>query len=161
MNKAGPDQGIPYRESQNATYAGVLSVIMPLIMVVAAFFVWAQFLWMSILFILIAIGMAFTYGGFHTIVTKDALTVKMGILGITVLQLKTAGIISANVHSFSPVRDFGGYGIRFNREMQAFFLRGGSGVKITTVGDKNYLIGSDQPERLLAAIYAVLSTTKP
>ena len=155
MSKTGSDQPVPYSERQNPAYAGVLSVLLPLIMLVAAFFVWAQFLWMSITFILIAIGMVFTYGGFHTIVTADTMAVKVGFLGIPVLQLKTSAIVSASVHSFSPVRDFGGYGIRYNREMQAFFLKGGSGVKVTTADDKIYLIGSDQPERLLAAISAV------
>lgn len=155
MSKAESDQPVPYSERQNPAYAGVLSILLPVIMLVAAYLVWSQFLWMSILFILIAIGMALTYGGFRTTVTADTLSVKMGFFGIHLLSLKTTGIVSASVHKFSPIRDFGGYGIRFNRDMQAFFLKGGSGVKITTTDDRHYLIGSDQPERLLSAISAV------
>ena len=155
MNKAESNQPVPYRETQTPAYAGVLSILLPVIMLVAAYFVWAVFLWMSILFILIAIGMALTYGGLRTTVTADELSVKMGFLGIPLLSLKTSEIAAASLHSFSPMRDFGGYGIRFNREMQAFFLKGGRGAKITTTDDKSYLIGSGQPERLLSAISAV------
>jgi hypothetical protein len=155
VSKAESDQPVPYSEKQNPAYAGVLSILLPVIMLVAAYLVWSQFLWMSILFILIAAGMAFTYGGFRTTVTADALSVKMGFLGIPLLSLKTSEIVSASVHKFSPMRDFGGYGIRFNREMQAFFLKGDVGVRISTNDDKYYLLGSDQPERLLSAICAV------
>jgi hypothetical protein len=155
VNKAESDQPVPYRETQNPAYAGVLSILLPIIMLVAAYFVWAPFLWMSILFILIAAGMLLTYGGFHTTVTADTVSIKMGFLGISLLSLKTSEIVFANIHKFSPIRDFGGYGIRFNRDMQAFFLKGDAGVKITTTDGKQYLIGSGQPERLLAAISAV------
>jgi hypothetical protein len=82
-------------------------------------------------------------------------SVKMGILGIQLLCVKSGEIMSAEVHEFSPLRDFGGYGIRFNQEMQAFFLKGDRGVKITTAGNKKYLIGSDQPGHLAAVINAV------
>jgi hypothetical protein len=155
VSKAESDQPVPYSEKQNPAYAGVLSILLPIIMLVAAYFVWATFLWMSILFILIAIGMALTYGGFRTTVSADNLSIKMGFFGIPLLALRTSEINAASIHKFSPVRDFGGYGIRFNREMQAFFLKGGSGVKITTTDNKDYLIGSDQPQRLLSAIAAV------
>lgn len=57
-------------------------------------------------------------------------------------------------HAFNAVRDFGGYGIRANREMRAFFFQGERGVKVTTSDGRRYLIGSDHPARLAAVIEA-------
>ena len=79
----------------------------------------------------------------------------MGLLGIRLLRMKTSDIASADLHNFSPLRDFGGYGIRFNKEMKAYFLNGERGVKITTRAGKKYLVGSDHPERLAAVINTV------
>lgn len=64
-------------------------------------------------------------------------------------------IATVEVHEFSPLKDFGGYGIRFNREMKAYYLHGTRGVKITVNGGKKYLIGSDRPEQLSTVIRAV------
>ena len=64
-------------------------------------------------------------------------------------------ITNIETHSFSPLKDFGGYGIRINREMKAYFLTGNMGVKLTLSDGKRYLIGSDHPERLAAVIKAL------
>jgi hypothetical protein len=63
-------------------------------------------------------------------------------------------------HEFSPLRDFGGYGIRANKGMSGYFLRGNRGVKLTTANGKKYLIGSDNADRLAAVISAITSTQK-
>jgi hypothetical protein len=64
-------------------------------------------------------------------------------------------IAAVEVHEFSPLKDFGGYGIRFNREMKAYYLRGTRDVKITVNGGKKYLIDSDRPEQLSTVIRSV------
>ncbi|MBN1690402.1 MAG: hypothetical protein JW901_05220 [Dehalococcoidia bacterium] len=145
-------QPVSYWESQNPPYVGALMVIVPLIMIMAAVFTWASLPWLSIMLGLIAVAMIGTYGGFRTQVTRDTVTVRMGLLGIRLLQLKTADITGVEVHSFSPLQDFGGYGIRFNSEIRAFYLQGDRGVKITVSDGKKYLIGSDRPEHLAAVI---------
>ena len=147
-------QPLDYRESQNPAYAGVLAVMLPAAMFVAAAFTWPALPWLSILLILIGFGFITTYGGFRISVTGDIVAVKMGILGINLLKLKTAEITAVELHSFSPLHDFGGYGIRFNSGMQAYFLKGDRGVLLSAVGGKRYLLGSDDPEQLAAVINA-------
>ena len=147
-------QPLDYRESQNPAYAGVLAVMLPAAMFVAAAFTWPALPWLSILLILIGFGFITTYGGFRISVTGDSVAVKMGILGINLLKLKTAEITAVELHSFSPLHDFGGYGIRFNSGMQAYFLKGDRGVLLSAVGGKRYLLGSDDPEQLAAVINA-------
>ncbi len=148
-------QPVSYWESQNPPYMRALMVIVPLIMIVAAVFTWTSLPWLSIILGLVAVAMIGTYGGFRTQVTRDMVTVRMGLLGIRLLQLKTTDITGVEVHSFSPLQDFGGYGIRFNSEMKAYYLQGDRGVKITVGDGKKYLIGSDRPEHLAAVINSV------
>jgi hypothetical protein len=145
---------LDYRESQNPAYAGVLAVIVPAGMFVAAAFMWPVLSWLSVILILIGFGFITTYGGFRVSVTRDQVTVKMGILGIKLLQLKTAEITAVELHDFSPLHDFGGYGIRFSSGTQAYFLKGDRGVLLSAAGGRKYLLGSDHPEQLAAVIDA-------
>ena len=149
-------QPLVYWEGQNPTYSKALSIAMPVLMGVIAITAFYEVPWFAVLFGLIAVAFGLTYGGFRTLVTRESVTLRMGILGIRLLNLQTADIGSAELHNFAPLRDFGGYGIRFNKEMKAFFLSGDRGVKITTRAGQRYLIGSDHPERLAAVISAVI-----
>ncbi len=149
-------QPLVYWEVQNPVYSKVLAVVVPVLMVVVAATAWSEVPWLSVLIALVGIGLTLVYGGFRAVVTREAIVVKMGILGIRLLRLKTSDITSAELHSFAPLRDFGGYGIRFNKEMKAYFLKGDRGVKITTHAGKKYLIGSDHPERLATVISTVI-----
>jgi hypothetical protein len=148
-------QPVAYGESQNPAYAGMLAIVLALVMFVSAYFVWPAIPWLAVLLGVIGVSFLLTYGGFRTVVTSDMISVKMGILGIPLLRLKTAEIVSLEVRTFSPLHDFGGYGVRFNAEMQAYYLKGDRGVKIGMAGGKKYLIGSDRPERLATVISLV------
>jgi len=110
--------------------------------------------------VLLGIAMAGSLGGgLRVSVGRGELTVRIGYFGWRVLQLTLSGIASVEVHSFNPLKDFGGWGLRWNREMRAVFLRGDRGVKITNHDNSRYLIGSDQPERLAAVIEAARPTS--
>ncbi|MCX6001619.1 MAG: DUF1648 domain-containing protein [Chloroflexi bacterium] len=145
---------LDYKESQNPAYTGVLAVVVPAGMFVAAALTWQVLPWLSIILILIGFGFITTYGGFRISVTRDLVAVKMGILGINLLRLKTAEITAVELHDFSPLHDFGGYGIRFNSGIQAYYLKGDRGVLLSAAGGKRYLLGSDDPEQLAAVIDA-------
>jgi hypothetical protein len=140
---------------QNPLYVSLISVLMPLMMVGIAVWVWFEQPWLSGLLLVVSIPSFIMYGGLRVIITQHDLRVRLGILGIKVLQLKIADIAAVEKHEFAPLRDFGGYGIRFNREMQAYYLRGNMGVKITTTSGKKYLIGSDNTDRLASVINIV------
>lgn len=150
----GPGRPFDYRESQNPAYAGALAIIVPAGMFVAAALTWTVLPWLSVILILVGFGFITTYGGFRISVTKDTIAVKMGILGINLLQLKTGEITAVELHDFAALHDFGGYGIRRNSEMQAYFLKGDRGVLLSAAGGRKYLLGSDDPEKLAAVIDA-------
>ena len=77
-------------------------------------------------------------GGFRLSVTETRVRLRAGSLGIPLLKLELKDVVDAAPHDFSPLADFGGYGIRRNREMSAFFLQGDRGVKLTTAKGKKY-----------------------
>ena len=67
-------------------------------------------------------------------------------------------IAEVAVPAFDPLRDFGGWGVRRGlfgdfAGVWAFNLAN-SGVLVRTSKGKRYLIGTDQPERLAAALNA-------
>ena len=74
------------------------------------------------------------------------------------LNLEIASIAHAELHEFSPLKDFGGYGIRQNREMKAYYLSGSRAAKLETNNGKKYLIGSDHPENLVTVINTLISS---
>jgi hypothetical protein len=149
-------QSLAYWEMQNPLYSRVLAIGVPLLMIIVAVTAWSEVSWLSVIMTLIGIALVLIYGGFRTLVSRQTVTVRMGILGIRLLNLKMADIASSEIVTFQPLRDFGGYGIRFNKEMKAYFLSGNRGVKITTRSGRKFLVGSDHPERLNTVIRTVI-----
>ncbi len=148
-----------YWENQNPLYMTLVSVFLPLVFISTTVIVWVTAGWALFTFayfilsvIIVVAAVAFIYGGQRSLVTREELSVRWGLAGLRVLRLNTAEIASAELMDFSPLRDFGGYGIRFGRGMKAYYLRGSRGVKITMANGKKYLVGSDHPERLLAVV---------
>jgi hypothetical protein len=149
-------QAWAYWQVQNPPYNTVLVVTFTSVAMIGAVFSWtaaprAPSLLLGGVILMVVMIM---YGGLRVCVTPERLVVRLGILGIRLLNLKSADVTSVQVHEFPPLRDFGGYGIRGGRGMKAYFLRGNRGVKLTTTQNKAYLIGSDHSERLAAVIRA-------
>jgi hypothetical protein len=152
--RLGKDSSFVYWDYQNPLYVTLLTTALPLALFVSAVFSWFSEPWASLVLVFVGALLIVPHGGQRTLVTRQGLTVRWGLGGIRVLRLNSGDIIAAELHEFSPLRDFGGYGIRFNREMKAYYLRGTRGVKISTTRGKKYLIGSDHPERLLSIVQA-------
>jgi hypothetical protein len=156
------DTNFVYWDIQNPLWVTLLSVAVPLIFLGSAILVWFStdggvfsYFYIPLAVIVSIFIIVFIYGGQRTIATRQNIIVRWGLAGIKVLNLKTAEVNSVELHEFAPLKDFGGYGIRGNKEMTAYYLRGHAGVKITAASGKKYLVGSDQPERLLAVLKLV------
>jgi hypothetical protein len=144
-----------YWESQNPRYTRWYIPIFGIGLIALGLRTWDDALWAAVL----AVGMGLVVlltcaGGFRVSVTREHLTLRGGLLGLPLLRLALQEIATADVHEFSPLADFGGYGIRRNGQMKAFFLEGNTGVRVTTTGRKAYLLGSERPGRLAAVIRA-------
>lgn len=92
-------------------------------------------------------------GGFRVAITPQRLTLRGGLLGLPLFTVPVGDVTSVTVQEFSPLADFGGYGIRRNGDTLAFILEGTRGVRLTT-SRRNVLIASERPERLAAVIRA-------
>lgn len=145
-------------EVQNPLYVKLLATLAPLAMFIGAVISWFTNPVATVILVVCGGFLALFHGGQRTIVTRRDIKVRYGILGIKPFHLRISDIAVVEMHSFAPLRDFGGYGIRFNRELKAYFLSGSRGVKLTTSEGKKYLIGSDHPERLTAVLQAVAKT---
>ncbi len=144
-----------YWSSQNPYWLTLLTVVLPIVLLATGIYTWLTSGWAGMVLILVAILMAVLYGGMRTVITREDITIRFGLPGFRVLYLRTGDIRKVELRQFSPLRDFGGYGIRFNGEMTAYYMQGSRGVKVTTKQGKGYLLGSDHPEQLTAVIKAV------
>ncbi|MBP8129937.1 MAG: hypothetical protein KA184_10205 [Candidatus Hydrogenedentes bacterium] len=94
--------------------------------------------------------------GLGTEVTRDAVTVRFGLL-FTCYRKRFAltDIRAARAVEYRPLRDAGGWGIRFGRfegrPCRFLNARGNRGVFLETA-QKPCIIGSQQPEALCSAI---------
>jgi hypothetical protein len=90
----------------------------------------------------------------QVLVNGEWVILRAGWLGITLLRVRLADIARVEREEFSPLKDYGGWGIRYAGGTWAYFLRGHQGVRVETRGGKRYLIGSDDAERLAGILRA-------
>lgn len=105
---------------------------------------------------LIFIAIAFVFHGITITVTPEEIQVRLETLKAKVLTLKVDEIAEVSVLTFSPIADFGGWGIRANLKMKGYYWRGNKGALLTMKNGKKYLIGSDNAERLAAVIRGMM-----
>jgi hypothetical protein len=86
----------------------------------------------------------------ETTVDDTALTVRLWFLPRRVIPLSS--IRSAEVRTYRPLLEYGGWGIRWGRGGMAYNARGNRGVQLVLENGSRVLIGSQEPERLLEAI---------
>ena len=58
--------------------------------------------------------------------------------------------------TYRPIKDYGGWGIRFGRKGKAYNVSGNRGVQLEFSNGKYLLIGSQKPEELAEALSAAL-----
>jgi hypothetical protein len=150
-----------YWDYQNPFYVSLLTMILPMIFIMIGILSWSLSWfdqpWQSVMFFIMAVLFVVPYGGQRVLVTRHDITVRWGMVGFRVLQIAVKDVTMVEKHEFSPLRDFGGYGIRMNRDTTAYFLSGNWGVRLTTVKGRKYLIGSNNTDRLVEVIKAVSS----
>jgi hypothetical protein len=61
-------------------------------------------------------------------------------------------IPSAEVVDFDPIRDYGGYGIRSNREGKAYIANGNGGVRLKLSDGSSLVVGSQRANALASVL---------
>jgi len=85
-----------------------------------------------------------------TTVTSDALSIRYGFLYRTRIPLSE--VAHAEAVEYSPIRQYGGWGIRGSRRRRALNARGNQGVLLTRSDGSTLLVGSQRPRELLEAL---------
>lgn len=88
-----------------------------------------------------------------TTVTSDAINVRYGFLYKTRVPLSEIAL--AEAVEYSPVRDYGGWGVRGWQRRRALNARGNQGVLLTRANGSTLLVGSQRPRELLEALARV------
>ena len=63
-------------------------------------------------------------------------------------------IATAEARKYSPIREYGGWGLRFGPSGWAYNVKGDQGVQLVLTSGKKILIGTQHPRRLAEAIAA-------
>lgn len=110
------------------------------------------------------IGIPLLLGRMVTVVNEEGLRVSFGCLGWIKKKIPLSDIKEAEVVTYRPIRQFGGWGIRcgcFRGERTGCYsAKGDKGVLISLSGDvrvclfktRKLIIGSQTPEKLVSAI---------
>ena len=146
---------IVYWDVQNPVYMTGLSLGLPVLFWGVAGVSYRYEVAVSILLGVLGLLFIQFYGGQRTRVTNDTVTIRYGLAGLRVFRCETVLIRRVSIRSFSALREFGGYGIRWTRSTVGYFLGGSRGVGIEIEGRRSVLIGSNHPERLAETIRAV------
>ena len=148
--------GFVYSDMQNPGYVSLISLALPAVMFLsAALFAATQPVWATVMLVMLGFLFASFHGGLRTSITREHITIHLGTPGYRALRLSPREVAAVELHAYMPLKEFGGYGVRANSQMKAYFLSAGTGVLMTTRDGKKHLIGSNHPERLADVIRVV------
>jgi len=94
----------------------------------------------------------FRFARLITEVRKDGLYLKYIPFHRKFLRLDWNEIKSFKACQYRPLRDYGGWGIRYGRGGKAYNVRGSRGVFFQLANGKTLLVGSQEAEKLAAEI---------
>lgn len=70
-------------------------------------------------------------------------------------------MVTYSVVNYSPITEYGGWGIKGTSSHRAYNVSGKRGVRITFADGRTVLIGSQRPEELYTAMTAMIRTSSP
>ena len=104
--------------------------------------------------ILMGIGLFLLFHKMKLITEVKADGVYINFVPLARQTLRFEDIVSCEVRTYKPLREYGGWGVRFGRDGKAYNVTGNRGVQLKLSNGKGLLIGSQRPEELAQAIQA-------
>ncbi|HVN10563.1 MAG TPA: hypothetical protein VMT69_00590 [Kineosporiaceae bacterium] len=103
--------------------------------------------------LLVGIALPLALMAVHTVVVVRGEELQLSLPPFWRRRIRLDGIASVEVRDVSPLRDAGGYGLRFRGHGRvALVMRRGPAVEVRTVTGETYLVGTVRPQLLLAAL---------
>jgi hypothetical protein len=111
---------------------------------------------MVVTFLLVGIGMPLFFHRLHlaTEVRMDGIYFRYWPLLLRWRHLCWESLEAAEAVTYHPLREYGGWGIRFGAKARAYIASGNRGVMLHRREGSDLLIGSQQPERFVEALRA-------
>ena len=94
----------------------------------------------------------FFFGQFVTEVRDDGIYLRFSPFHRTFRRIAFTEVKRCEVRTYRPIREYGGWGIRYGRQGKAYNVSGDRGVQIELLHGKRLLIGSQRAEELWRAV---------
>ena len=88
----------------------------------------------------------FTFLTLKTRIDEEGIHVKMFPFHLSYVTYKWEEINKVKATEYSPIIDYGGWGIRISSNGKAFNIKGDKGIKIETTKGDNRMIGTQKME---------------
>lgn len=101
--------------------------------------------------------------GIHLRVVVTSLELTVWLWPIYRKRIPIRELAEANAEDYRPFREFGGWGLKHSLRdsTMAMTVSGTRGVRLRTLGNARYLIGSDDADALAAAIHDAMRAVTP
>ncbi len=111
-----------------------------------------------ILAVIFGIGFPFFFyiTNLTTEVRSDGVYLRFFPIEMTFNRISLENIKEWEAVAYHPVREYGGWGIRYGKNTKVYSVSGNHGVLLTLVNGKRLLIGSQRPDELAEAIGCAL-----
>lgn len=119
---------------------------------------WPKALMAGAVVLMLAVIAALYSAELRTQVKPDGVYIRFFPFHLSAVRISAEELKTAEAVEYHPVRDYGGWGIRWSSQGKAYSVGGKHGVKLTfkDPSRKPLLIGSNQAEQLAAAIQPLL-----
>lgn len=96
-------------------------------------------------FIVLALVIAFLFSiKLSTKIDEHGIHVKMFPFHLKTVTYTWGELYSVDVVEYSPISEYGGWGLRISRKGKAFSVKGNKGIKLQTADGKNRMIGTQK-----------------
>lgn len=87
-----------------------------------------------------------------TEVRSDGLYIRFFPFHLSYRRIPSERLVKYEVRTYRPIKDYGGWGIRYGRSSKAYNVSGNRGVMLELSGGERLLIGSQKPQELVDAM---------
>jgi len=98
-------------------------------------------------------------GGLETEVRGDGVHVRFFPFHLSFRKIPLENVVKVEARTYRPIREYGGWGIRWARRGKAYNMSGHVGVRVDYANGRHVLIGSRTAEELADAIDRVRRNT--
>ena len=115
--------------------------------------------WGMVVLGVVAVAVQLLVAGLSVRLYRDHLVVGLGSLGLISKSVRYDRIVRTESVTYSPIREFGGWGIRWGKDgKKVWSARGNHAVVLHLRDGTRLYVGSDSPHRLEERIRAVAGT---